>query len=125
MHPTDSKWIIAIKEHHHPPKIDDIENTLVAIDSATKKVSTIASGADFYAFPRFSPDGRKICWIQWNHPNMPWNYTELWQADWKDGELSGHILLAGREAKASITQPRWSPDGSLFFADDLTGYWQI
>ena len=125
VHPIDSKWVLVIKEDHHPAKIEDIQNTLVAIDSSTKTVSTIAKGADFYAFPRFSPDGQKVSWTQWNHPNMPWNYTELWVANWKDGQVANERVVAGRDAKASITQPRWGPDNTLFFVDDRTGYWQL
>jgi hypothetical protein len=56
---------------------------------------------------------------------MPWNYTELWMADWQDGKISNERVIAGREGKASVTQPRWAPDGSLLFAGDRTGYWQL
>lgn len=103
VHPVDSKWVAAIKEDHHPAKIEDIENSLVVIDSKTKAVSPIVQGADFYAFPRFSPNGKQICWIQWDHPNMPWNYTELWVADWEGGKISNDRVIAGREAKVSVT----------------------
>jgi hypothetical protein len=56
---------------------------------------------------------------------MPWNYTELWIADWQKGKLSNERVIAGREAKASVTQSQCSSDGSLFFVDDHTGYWQL
>lgn len=59
------------------------------------------------------------------HPNMPWNYTELWMADWQNGKLSNERVIIGREAKASVMQPQWSCDGSLFFVDTRTGYWQL
>ena len=124
-HPVDSNWVLALQENHHASKIEDIETTLVAVDSATKTVHVVAKGADFYAFPRFSPDGRQVCWTQWNHPNMPWNYTELWLADWSAGQISNQQVVAGRETKASVTQPQWGRDGSLFFVDDRTGYWQL
>jgi len=38
----------------------------------------LVSGSDFYAFPRLTPDGGKMAWIEWNHPNMPWDKSELW-----------------------------------------------
>lgn len=123
IHPTVSKWVIAIREDHHSEVIDEIQNTLVSIDSGSKEVRTIAHGADFYTFPRFSPDGKKVCWIQWNHPNMPWYETELWLADWKDGLVTNAHKAVG--SKESITQPQWSPDGSLFFASDRSGFWQL
>ena len=62
VHPVDSLWVAAIDTIYHPPKIEDIENTLAVIDSQTKAVLKLARGQDFYAFPRFSPDGRQLCW---------------------------------------------------------------
>lgn len=123
IHPTESEWVIAVKEDHHSEVIDEIKNTLVSIDSRSKEVTTIAQGADFYTFPRFSPDGGKVCWIQWNHPNMPWYETEMWLADWKDGVVVNAQKVAGE--KESITQPQWGSDGSLFFASDRSGFWQL
>jgi WD40-like Beta Propeller Repeat len=125
VHPNDSKWVLAIREDHHSNKIEDVENTLVAIDSSTKAVHTIVSGADFYAYPRFSPDGKRLCWTQWNHPNMPWNCNELWVADWQEGKVVNAGVVAGQGLKESITQPQWGLDGSLFFVGDRTGFWQM
>ena len=124
-HPHDSRWILAIKEDHHAPTIGAVANTLVVIDAYSKQTSTIASGADFYSFPRFSPDGKQICWIQFSFPSMPWHFTELWIADFDDGKFSNRKHIAGNEVKASITQPLWASDGSLYFVDDRTGWWQL
>ena len=121
--PKDPRWVIAIKEDHHSDMIDEVINTLVVIDSSSKKVANIAQGADFYTFPRFSPDSKTICWIQWDHPNMPWLDTELWLADWNDGSVSNARKIAGE--KESITQPKWGKDGSLFYASDRSGFWQL
>lgn len=124
-HPTDSRWVLAIREDHHSSRIEDIENTLVAIDSSTRTVHTIVRGADFYAYPRFSPDGRRVSWTQWHHPNMPWHYNELWVADWQEGKVVNSKVVAGQDIKESITQPQWGEDGSLFFVGDRTSFWQL
>ncbi|KAL9110980.1 MAG: hypothetical protein Q9227_004595 [Pyrenula ochraceoflavens] len=124
IHPKSPKWVIAIKEDHHSEVIDEIINTLIAIDSSTSKVTTIAQGADFYTYPRFSPDGTTICWTQWNHPDMPWYETELWLADWDEGTVKNARKIVG-DKQESITQPRWGLDGSLFYASNRSGFWQL
>lgn len=122
IHPFESQWTVAIQEDH---RLEKTENRLVLIDYSTKQVHALAKGADFYAFPRFSPQGTSLCWIQWNHPNMPWDNTELWLADWEDGTIKNPRCLAGDKTKASFTQPRWSPDNVLYFISDESDFWQI
>ena len=125
IHPTQPDYILAIKEDHHYDKIENIKTTLVAISAKTSKQTTLAEGADFYNFCRVSPDGKKVCWTQWMHPNMPWDHTQLWVADWTDGHVSNAQPLAGHDVECSNTQPVWSSDNSLFYVSDQTGYWQI
>src|SRR5262249_54364442 len=74
---------------------------------------------------RLSPDGRQLAWLQWNHPNMPWDGTELWLADVGTlGELGERRRVAGGPAE-SVFQPEWSPDGRLHFVSDRTGWWNL
>lgn len=123
VHPSDPKWVLAILEDHH--KYPDVVNTVVAINSSEKKVHTIASGQDFYSDPRFSHDGSKICWKQWDHPDMPWTGNELYVADWSEGKISNATYVAGKADTESVSQPRWGLDGKLFFACDRTGFYQL
>lgn len=124
VHPTNADLILAIKEDHHSSVV---QNSLVAIDGATRKVQTIAEGADFYAHPQFSPDGHQVCWTQWDHPDMPWTGTKLYIASWlgHGAPLDNVTGVVGKAGVESISQPRWGLDGSLFFASDQTGYWQL
>ena len=119
--------MLAVKEDHHPTTIAEIKNTLVAVDSDTKTVYSldIQGAPDFVTYPRFSHDGKTVSWVQFWFPNMPWDFTELWIADWRDGKIENARPVAGHGHKASVTQPVWSPDGSLFFVDDRTGWWQL
>ncbi len=101
-------------------------NTLVSIDLQVENAGRIlVSGNDFYSSPRLSPDGARLAWLIWNHPNMPWDGTELWV-----GKLTGNgsIVEAVRVAggvNESIFQPEWSPDGTLYFGSDRSGWWNI
>ena len=86
---------------------------------------TLVAGADFYSSPRFSPDHKRLAWLSWNHPNLPWDGTELWVGQiGGDGLLSGASLIAGGPDE-SIFQPEWSEDGALYFVSDRTGWWNI
>lgn len=100
-------------------------NTLVRIDLDTGESAVIVSGNDFYSSPRLSPDGSLIAWLTWNHPNMPWDGTELWVAKpTADGSVVEQQKIAGGD-RESICQPEWSPAGDLYFVSDRTGWWNL
>jgi dipeptidyl aminopeptidase/acylaminoacyl peptidase len=82
----------------------------------------LAGGRDFYASPRISPDGAWLAWICWDHPNMPWDGSELWVAPLED---SGEERLVAGGPEESIVQPEWGPDGRLHFASDRDGWWNL
>lgn len=100
--------------------------TVGAVDLASGAVTTLVSGADFYASPRLSPDGSKLAWVTWQHPNMPWDDTQLWVADVAaDGMLSNQRRVAG-DSGESVVLPQWAPDGSLYFVSDAPdGWWNL
>jgi dipeptidyl aminopeptidase/acylaminoacyl peptidase len=82
-------------------------------------------GADFYSNPRVSPDGKQLSWLAWNHPNMPWDDTELFAASFhSDGTLGRPRKVAG-DLDEAIFQPSWSPDGTLYFVSDRTDWWNL
>jgi len=116
--------LICVREDHSTP--GEPVNCLVSIDlNGAGSVRTLVSGSDFYSSPRLNPDGTKLVWLCWNHPNMPWDGTDLWVADVTDnGSLSGATKVAGGE-KESIFQPEWLPDGSIYFVSDRTGWWNL
>ena len=117
--------IISIREDH-TLKTPQAVNTIVSLDPENESEGKILfSGNDFYSTPRLSPDGTKLAWLTWNHPNMPWDGTELWIADVKpDGSLGQAEKIAGG-LDESICQPEWSPDGELYFSSDRTGWWNL
>ena len=101
-------------------------NTLVSIDLKAENAGKIlVSGNDFYSSPRLSPDGSQLAWLTWNHPNMPWDGTELWVGKLnEDGSIDEAVRVAGG-VNESIFQPEWSPDGTLYFVSDRSGWWNI
>jgi len=98
----------------------DGQNSIVAVPGGV-----LVEGADFYSDPILSPDWKFLAWIQWNHPNMPWDGTELWVAVINpDGSIGSREKIAGG-AEESIFQPEWSPEGALFYTSDRTGWWNL
>ena len=120
--------LIGIREDHAILNREPT-NTIVSIPIDTNLSNTyghvLISGHDFYASPRISPNGKHLAWLAWNHPNMPWDGTELWLANIDtDGSLSHASCIAGGQEE-SIFQPEWSPSGVLHFISDRTGWWNL
>jgi dipeptidyl aminopeptidase/acylaminoacyl peptidase len=128
VHDGERNRLIAVREDHDPDAVAEHGewiNDLVAIDLATGRVESIAAGADFYAAPRLSPDGTQLAWLEWHHPNLPWDGTELQLAPVDDhGALGAATTIAG-SAHDWISQPRWSPGSVLHFAAEPGGWMNL
>jgi len=99
-------------------------NYLALVDPETGKSTPLDRGHDFYASPTLSPDGKKLAWLTWDHPNMPWDGTKLWVAEFEAGKLLHKTLQAG-SSHESIFQPQWSPKSNLYYISDRSGWWNI
>lgn len=85
-------------------------------------VLTVFAGTDFVAAPSVSPDGTKLAWLTWNHPDMPWTRSCLHVSSLGfAGELRTRITLVDREG-VCVYEPRWTLDGDLVHADDSSGW---
>jgi len=116
--------LICIREDHSGE--GEAVNTLVAVSlNHMDEGRILASGDDFYASPRLSIDGRRLAWLTWNHPNMPWDGCELWVAEIAgDGSITGEKQIAGGAAE-SIFQPEWTATGDLIYISDRTDWWNL
>ena len=116
--------LISVREDHRADNREAV-NTLVALPLEGGAVQVLVSGNDFYSSPRISPNGDWLAWLTWNHPNMPWDGCELWVGELGvDGALINQQLIAGG-LRESIFQPEWSPDGTLYFTSDRSGWWNL
>ncbi len=115
----------AVREDHRGE--GEAVNTIVRLDvnGQENEGVIVASGHDFFAAPRLSPDGKQLAFISWDHPNMPWDSTTLWLADVADaGWLLNVRAVAGGEG-VSVMQPCFSPEGTLHYVSDASGWWRI
>lgn len=118
--------LVAVREQHPEDEGSHAQpvNTLCAVgfDGGER---VLVMGNDFYSSPRLSPDGRRLAWLSWDHPRMPWQGTELWLAEVQpDGSLGMPVRVAG-SAQESVCQPEWSPAGVLHFVSDRSGWWNL
>ena len=130
--------LIAIRERHdvagadadsgpdtsNAPR-DTAVNDLVRIDVATGKVEVLHAGHDFYAWPCLSPSGDHLAFVVWDHPNMPWDGTQIVTADIDAGGSPLNQTLVAGGMDESIYQPTWIDDDSLVYVSDQSGYWNL
>ncbi|MEO6942392.1 MAG: prolyl oligopeptidase family serine peptidase [Terrimesophilobacter sp.] len=119
--------VFAVRETHRD---DELHRDIVAIPtdgSAGEDVSSIrsiVSGSRFLAYPRMSPSGSHLAWIAWDHPQMPWDGTELRVGALKSGTVSTYETIAGGPTE-SVLQPEWISDGALYVISDRSGWWNL
>ena len=125
IHPS-AGWMVCVREDHSTPGAPPANALVrVALSGEPSPGAVIVQGHDFYATPRLSPDGTRLLWLAWRHPQMPWDGTELWVADaGPGGVMTNARLVAGGEHE-SIFQPGWSPDGRIHFVSDRSGWWNL
>ena len=120
----DGAQLVCIHEHHPAGGRGaiDVVNELVILDPERPSSPTpIVTGPDFVAHPRFSRDSRRLCWIEWDHPNMPWDGTRLKVRLLESG---AETTVAGGPEE-SVLEPAWQADGSLVFISDRNGWWNL
>jgi dipeptidyl aminopeptidase/acylaminoacyl peptidase len=116
----DGRSIVCVREHHPPGgAVVDVRNEIVrlAADDLSEP-EVLVSGPDFVSDPRLSHDGSRLCWLEWDHPNMPWDETRLRVRDLAGGE---ETTIAGGPGE-SVAEPQWQADGALTFISDRTGW---
>jgi dipeptidyl aminopeptidase/acylaminoacyl peptidase len=127
----DGAICICVRESHAD---GEVRNEIVAIpamapsDGEPAAPTVLVTGPDFVAAPRISPDGTRLAWIQWQHPNMPWDTTQLWTGDLlrdDDGVRLHNPRQVAGEPDESLVQPEWGPDGTLYVVSDRSDWWNV
>jgi len=120
----DGRWLAYVHTY------EDVDAIAVVDTQGKHWPRRLGEGRDFYMQPAWHPAGDRLCWVEWDHPNMPWDGTELRVAHLAFPE-DGLPVLAGSEVVAggpevSIFQGTFSRDGnSILYVSDETGWGHI
>ena len=131
----DGSAVLAVRETHGAradpstgeregpaPRMREPVHDLVRVDVASGEVRVLHRGHDFYAAPTPAAHGR-LAFLVWDHPNMPWDGTQLLVAEYQNGRARNATVVAGGAAE-SIAQPAWCGE-RLLFVSDAGGYWNL
>jgi dipeptidyl aminopeptidase/acylaminoacyl peptidase len=121
---SDGRTVICVRERHVEGREAFNEIVILPADGSVEP-DDIVSGADFYSTPRLSPDGTKLAWLEWRHPNLPWDGTFLYVCDLTPEFGIRNATLVAGGMDESIFQPQWSPDGVLHFVSDRSAWWNL
>ena len=130
---SSGRQLFCVREDHtgggEPKNAIVVLDTTAAAASGTSATAAagkvLFDGSDFVAYPRVSPDGRRIAWIAWNHPDMPWDTTTLYVANLTPGSGLSDITAVAGGTEESVVEPRWDLDGTLYFVSDRSNWWNL
>lgn len=113
--------LLCVRETHQ--KDAEPINDIVAIEIATGATASVHNGHDFYSNARISPDGSRLAFLAWDHPNMPWNGTQLYVMNLRPTTSDAYILAGGQSE--SVFQPEWLSAEKLLFCSDRAGFYDL
>ena len=117
---ADGRLIVCVRESHGEG--EPVNELVVLPADGSAEPRSIATGRDFYAAPRPSPDGMRLAWLAWDHPHMPFEGTDLCVGDLDaEGRCTNARRVAG-SATESIFQPEWGEGDGLYFVSDRSGW---
>ena len=119
---SDSNSVIFVMERH---QASCVVNEIGRLRLASGEIDTLVSGDDFYSGLALNSYGSKLAWVGWNHPNLPWTSTRLYQATLTLSGLADIHSIAGSEGDESILMPSYSKADELLYVSDRCGFWTL
>jgi|TARA_B100001750_G_scaffold193078_1_gene164018 dipeptidyl aminopeptidase/acylaminoacyl peptidase len=120
---NNEDWYVCVREIHTSSD-EEPSNEIVAVPlDGSQQIRVLVSGPDFVSSPRVSKEGDQIAWVQWNHPNMPWDDTQLCIASLEEMVLSNQKVTKSKAE--SFFQPEWDDQGNLHVVSDRNNWWNL
>ncbi len=118
----DGSALVCVREREGA---DGVVNDLVLLDArGAAPPRVLAEGHDFFAAPSLNDDASALAWIAWDHPQMPWDGTTLYEAALEGLVATGERVVCGGP-RESVLQPRYGHDGRLLYVSDRSGWWNL
>ncbi|MDQ1706704.1 MAG: hypothetical protein QOF18_3070 [Frankiaceae bacterium] len=125
----EGRAVMCVRESHGDDGTVSRDVCLVPLDGSAAEnaaaIRSVVAGSHFLAYPRVSPDGRRLAWIAWEHPQMPWDGAELRVADLDELGVAGRPRTLLGSTTESVVQPVWADNDSLYVSSDRTGWWNL
>jgi dipeptidyl aminopeptidase/acylaminoacyl peptidase len=122
-HDRQRDRLICIREDHRG--MGEPVNTLVALPgSGESEGEVLFEGTDFVSAPRLSPDGTRVAFTTWMHPNMPWDNTTLRSASFDGDGALVDLQVHNPDSRESVIDPQWGPDNVLHALSDRDNWWR-
>jgi acetyl esterase/lipase len=117
--------LICVREDHRAEGEPRNELVAVSMDGSDQQGEILFTQSDFVSAPQLSSDGLSIAFVSWSHPNMPWDNTTLWSANFqKDGSLC-NLTQHNVDTQESVIDPKWSDSGELYALTDRSNWWSL
>ncbi|MBV9356097.1 MAG: S9 family peptidase [Chloroflexi bacterium] len=120
----DGQWLICVRERHTDTGSEAKNELAILPADGSQPPRTLVDGHDFFSSIAISPDGRRLAWLAWDHPRMPWDGSDLWVGQLTPDGVTDARRVAG-SPEESIYQPGWDREGRLHFVSDRSGWWNL
>ncbi|MEU3455335.1 prolyl oligopeptidase family serine peptidase [Micromonospora sp. NPDC006766] len=109
--------LLAVRESEHGDELIAVPLT------GSPQPRTLLASSGFLGAPRPGPGS--LAWCAWNERDMPWDACEVWVATYSPRGHAGNPVKVAGGPDESAVEPRWGPDGALYFMSDRTGWWNL
>ena len=117
--------LICVREDHRAEGEPRNELVAVSMDGSDQQGEILFAQSDFVSAAQLSSDGLSIAFFSWSHPNMPWDNTTLWSANFQqDGSLC-NVTQHNVDTQESVIDPKWSVSGELYALTDRSNWWSL
>lgn len=116
---NDEVWCVRETDKH-----GETTRAIIAI-APNGDIRILDDQSHFYAHLALSPDQNSLAWVTWEHPQMPWDGTELRVAPIADKGTLGDVVVLAGGLEESVNSPAWDSNSSLYYISEASNWWNL